>query len=63
MMQEHFKLMSKDYLKRYVKVLIRHGKELEALDYLINQKGYDMVDAQIYIIKTKQEVENEPHDD
>lgn len=55
--------MAKDYLKLYIKALIRHGKELEALDYLINQKQYDMVDAQIYIINVKQIVENEPHDD
>jgi hypothetical protein len=55
--------MGKDYLIRYIKVLIRHGKELEALDYLINQKGYDMMDAQIYIVNAKEIVANEPHDD
>lgn len=55
--------MAKDYLLLYIKVLIRHGKDLEALDYLINQKGYDMADAQVFIINAKQIVENEPNDD
>ena len=55
--------MAKDYLKLYVKSLIRHGKDTEALDYLINSKGMDMVDAQVYIINVKDVVDNEPHDD
>ena len=54
--------MAKDYLKLYVKTLLRHGKDTEALEYLINSKGMDMIDAQIMIIELKQIVENEPHD-
>lgn len=54
--------MAKDYLIRYIKVLLRHGKEDEALNYLISQKGYAMADAQIYIIKAKEIISNEPHD-
>lgn len=55
--------MAKDYLKLYVKSLLRHGKDTEALDYLINSKGVDVVDAQIMIIELKQIIDNEPHDD
>lgn len=55
--------MAKDYLRRYIKVLIRHGKDTEALDHLINKEGYDMVDAQVYIINAKIEVDSEHYDD
>lgn len=55
--------MPKDYLKLYVKSLLRHGKDIEALDYLINSKGMDMMDSQVMIIELKQIIENEPHDD
>lgn len=54
--------MAKDYLKLYIKTLIRHGKETEALSYLIN-RGTDMVDAQVMIIELKQIIDNEPKED
>lgn len=53
--------MPKDYLKLYVKALLRHGKDLEALNHLMNN-GIDMMDAQVMIIELKQIIENEPQD-
>lgn len=53
--------MAKDYLKLYVKALLRHGKELEALQHLINN-GIDMVDAQIMIIQLKEIIADEQDD-
>lgn len=53
--------MAKDYLKLYVKALVRHGKDEEAIQHLVD-KGYTEVDAKIYIAHRKIEVDNE-HDD
>ena len=53
--------MAKDYVKLYAKSLLRHGKDLEALNHLMNN-GMDMVDAQIMIVELKQIIEIEPQD-
>jgi hypothetical protein len=53
--------MAKDYVKLYAKSLLRHGKDLEALNHLMNN-GMDMVDAQILIVELKQKIDNESED-